>query len=286
MDAPATPKSPSALRSCLVLMMLGCCSCCMLFDCLGYLDSDNSEPPLFASPTDLGTVLVPGSTSPDGAQRYTWSVEGLDPSWHQVRYGLGASLITEIEQDDEEFGRRMHFKPISAQRFTFRAPPDCLSDMRCIYAELMRLHSEPVEELGEHFLTFIRTQGLDSAQAANLIIGFVQRIHYELPGADVPFGVFPPALVPAKNAGDCDSKAVLAVMLLRQAGIDAAILYSDTLEHAAVGVGLPGNGWSINEGGRAWRYVEVTAEGWPIGMIPPQYDKPQQWTVVPQLDPE
>jgi hypothetical protein len=50
-----------------------------------------------------------------------------------------------------------------------------------------------------------------------------------------------------------DSKAVLAVMLLRQAGLDATILCSDPLSHA----------------------------GWPLGMSPPQHDKPHLWKVLP-----
>lgn len=70
-------------------------------------------------------------------------------------------------------------------------------------------------------------------------------------------------------------------MLLRQAGIDSVLLYSDPLAHSAVGIGLPGSGTSLRYGGRSWRYAEVTAEGWPIGMIPPRYDKPHLWTVVP-----
>jgi hypothetical protein len=48
-----------------------------------------------------------------------------------------------------------------------------------------------------------------------------------------------------------------------------------------VGVGLPGNGTRLRHGGRSYQYAEVTAEGWPLGMIPPQYDKPRLWKVLP-----
>jgi hypothetical protein len=254
-----------------------------VLDCLGSLASDETELSPSAA-TDLGAVLLPPSTPLSEAQTYTWSVEGLDPPVHQVAYGLGASLIAQIERDEEEFGKRMHFRAISRDRFTYRAPPECYVDMRCVYEELMHTNAEPVEELGQRFLEFTRAHQLSSAQAADLIIGFVQRIHYELPAMGVPFGVFPPALVPARNAGDCDSKALLAVMLLRQLGIDAVLLYSDPLSHAAVGVGLPGSGTALRLGGRSYRYAEVTAQGWPIGMTPPEYDKPALWTVVPSSD--
>ena len=283
MATPPPSEAKITLGGCFWLLLMLGCGCVMVVDCLGYLDPDDSGS-FFSSPEDLGTVLLPPGTPPSEAQSYLWSVEGLDPSRHQVTYGLGAPLLEKIERDDEELGQKMHFRAISQTRFTFRAPPDCQVDMRCVYEALMHIDAEPVEELGTRFLTYIRAHELSSAQAADLIIGFVQRIHYEVPAPEVPFGVIPPALVPAKNGGDCDSKALLGVMLLRQAGIDAVLLYSDQLEHAAVGVGLPGSGTAIRRNGQAWRYAEVTAEGWPIGMIPPQYDKPKLWTVVPHAE--
>lgn len=282
--SPSAPPKKSPLRGCLWLLLSAGCMAVLVLDFLGYLDPDDTEHSLFSTAANVGTVLVPSDTPLSEAQSYTWSVEGLDPSRHQVLYGLGNSVIAKIERDEEAFGRRMHFRALSRDRFTFRAPPECHADMHCVYDELMRTNSAPVEELGERFLDYIREHQLSSAQAADLIIGFVQRIHYELPPIEVPFGVIPPALVPAKNSGDCDSKALLAVMLLRHVGIDAVLLYSDPLAHAAVGVGLPGSGTALRRGGRTWRYAEVTAEGWPIGMIPPQYDKPHLWTVVPQSD--
>ncbi len=47
---------------------------------------------------------------------------------------------------------------------------------------------------------------------------------------------------------------------------------------------LPDSGRALHHGGRAWRYTELSTEGWPIGMIPPQYDKPRQWTVPPLME--
>jgi hypothetical protein len=251
---------------------------------LGPLSPEETDPFSDLPTADLGTVLIPTTTPPGRALTYVWRVDTLEPPRYQLGYGLGASLVDALEREHRELGERLHFRPLSRDRFTYRAPPHCGTDMRCVYEELMRTNTEPVRQLGEPFLEFIRTHQLSSPQAANLIIGFVQRIHYELPDKDVPFGVIPPALVPAQDRGDCDSKALLAVMLLRQAGIDAVLLYSDPLAHAAVGVGLPGRGTALQHGGRTWRYAELSTEGWPIGMIPPQYDKPRLWTVLPLSD--
>ncbi len=229
---------------------------------------------------DLGMVLLPASTPRERARTYEWNVESVDPQRHRLGYGLGEALTTRLEREHAAYGQRMGFRMLGPDRFTYQAPAGCRTDMRCIYAELMRTNAEPVHALGERFLAHIHARGLDTAQAADLILGFVQRIRYELP-QDAPFGIVPPALVPALDKGDCDSKAVLAVMLLRQAGIDAAILFSDPLSHAAVGVGLPGTGTSLRLGGRTYRYAEVSSEGWPVGMIPPRYDQPRLWRVLP-----
>lgn len=257
------------------------CCCCLGLDVLLELGDELNLPSVGRPPADLGTALIPLDMPPHQARTYEWRVKGLEPSRHQLRYGLGATLAETLEQAHVQYGERLKYRTVGSRKFTYRASPECQGGLRCIYEELMRSNARPVRELGERFAEYIRVNQLSQAQAADLIVGFVQRIQYELPPDEVPFGIYPPALVPARNRGDCDSKAVLAVMLLRQVGIDAVILYSGPLAHAAVGVGLPGSGTSLRLGGRSYRYTEVTNEGWPIGMIPPDHDKLHLWTVLP-----
>jgi transglutaminase-like putative cysteine protease len=269
------------LKAFLVTLGVASCFCCLGIDLLLELGSELELDSLSGPPADLGSALIPLDTLPHEVQTYEWSVSTLSPRRHQLRYGLGTSLATKVEREHLEFGRRLNYRSVARGKFTFRSPPECQDDLRCVYDELMRSNARPVRELGERFAEYIRTQQLSQAQAADLIVGFVQRIRYELPPDGVPFGVYPPALVPARDGGDCDSKAVLTVMLLRQVGIDAVILYSAPLAHAAVGVGLPGGGTALRYGGRSYRYTEITNEGWPIGTIPPDHNKLHLWTVLP-----
>lgn len=270
----------------LVGIAIASCFCCCGLGMVGRLAELDVRAPLPGFPSsvrivDMGAVLLPSGTPPQDARNYEWKAENISPPQHYLAYGLGSELVGELEEEHTAFGRRLRYRPMGNERFTYNAPAGCTADMRCIYEELMRTNAEPVQALGERFVISIRERGLDAAQAAQLIVGFVQHIRYELP-RDAPFGIIPPALVPAQDRGDCDSKAVLAVMLLRQAGIDAVLLYSDPLAHAAVGVGLPGgSGTRLRHAGRSYQYAEVTAEGWPLGMIPPQYDKPRLWKVLP-----
>lgn len=236
--------------------------------------------PFGARGMHLGTALVPTSTPLSQAHTYEWRVEALEPPEYRVAYGLGEALARTLEEEHQAYGRKMRFHALGPARFTYQAPPGCQADMRCIYDELMRSNAEPVRALGNRFVEHIRAQQLGPVEAAELIVTFVQRIHYAEPEGE-PFGILPPALVAARDQGDCDSKAVLAVMLLRQAGIDAAILYSDPLSHAAVGIALPVRGRAFRLGTHVYRYAELTTEGWPLGMIPPQHDKPNLWKVLP-----
>ncbi|HYO52515.1 transglutaminase domain-containing protein [Archangium sp.] len=291
----APPSSPWKTLRQLFLVLFTAASCCYLLG-LRWLvtpgahsvtpSPDTAPPPELsgARSTHLGLALVPSSTPPSQTRTYEWRAESLVPPEYRVGYGLGKSLARSLEREHLAYGRRMRFRPLGPARFTYQAPPECQEDMRCIYAELMRSNAVPVRALGTRFVEHIRAQRLDPLQAAELIITFVQRIHYVEPD-NQPFGVLPPALVAARDEGDCDSKAVLAVMLLRQAGIDAAILYSDPLSHAAVGVGLPVRGPTFRLGGHGYRYAELTTEGWPLGMIPPQHDKPHLWKVLPLPEP-
>lgn len=244
----------------------------------GYMEAQEPAP---APTTNLGVVLLPPQTPAEAARHYDWRVEALRPADYQVGYGLSTAMAQHYARDLQEYAQRLRYRSLEEDRFSFRPPPGCERlPMACVYSQLMRSNAKPVHALGERFAARVRSQRLSAPQAADLIVTFVQRIHYEVP-RDQPFGVLPPALVPAQGRGDCDSKALLAAMLLRQVGIDAVVLSSERLGHAAVGVGLPGPGAQFEHAGRSYRYAEVTAQGWPIGMLPPRYDKPRLWAVMP-----
>lgn len=289
MASPPSSLGKRLLSLFLVLFTTASCGCFLGLRWLVALDVHSITPspepvpppgPFGTRGLHLGTALVPTSTPLSQARTYEWRVDVLEPPEYRVVYGLGESLARSIERDHQAYGRKMRFRPLGPARFTYQAPPGCQTDMRCIYAELMRSNAEAVHALGNRFVEHIRAQHLGPVEAAELIITFVQRIHYAEPEGE-PFGILPPALVAARDQGDCDSKAVLAVMLLRQAGLDAAILYSDPLSHAAVGVALPVRGHAFRLGSHVYRYAELTTEGWPLGMIPPQHDKPHLWKVLP-----
>jgi hypothetical protein len=155
-----------------------------------------------------------------------------------------------------------------------------MEDMRCVYQALLKASAPAVAPLAERFAQRIRQARLSAPEAAELILTYVQALPYRIPQEE-PFGVLPPALVSAQGWGDCDSKALLALLLLERVGVRSVLLTAPTLHHAAVGVALPGPGLSLRHGALEFRYAEVTSSGWPIGMVPPMHDVPRAWKVVP-----
>jgi hypothetical protein len=120
---------------------------------------------------------------------------------------------------------------------------------------------------------------MGAPELARLIVAYVQSIEYRLVKED-PYGLVPPAIV-VNSSGDCDSKSLLAIMLLRTVGVDAVMLVSNTAQHAMVGVGLPLGRDRIPHRGRKYAAVEITHPNWPIGRMPPKLASHRDWQVVP-----
>jgi hypothetical protein len=120
---------------------------------------------------------------------------------------------------------------------------------------------------------------MSAPELAGLIVAYVQSIEYRWVKED-PYGLVPPAVM-VNESGDCDSKSLLAIMLLRTVGIDAVMLVSDNAQHAMVGVGLPLGRDRIAHRGRKYAAVEITHPNWPIGRMPPKLASHRDWHVVP-----
>jgi hypothetical protein len=163
------------------------------------------------------------------------------------------------------------------------APPECRQDLRCVYDLLFRINAPAVSPIAERFLEYAHSQQLSPGSLAQVVVSYVQAIEYSRV-TDDPYGLVPPAVV-VNSFGDCDSKALLAVMLLRMVGIDAVIVSSDLARHAMLGVDSRGGRDRLRHLGRTYAFVEITAPRWPIGHVPPRYRTYRDWRVVPFATP-
>ena len=84
----------------------------------------------------------------------------------------------------------------------------------------------------------------------------------------------------ADAAGDCDSRALLYVILLHHLGIDAVLLVSPKYGHSAAGVAVAGPGARITVDGRSYVFAELTAQV-ALGLVAQDQSDANAWIPVP-----
>jgi hypothetical protein len=223
---------------------------------------------------DLGLGAFPrGSTG--APTRYRFEVRPLEPKIYRAAYALSEAEHRELRAAYMAWARSVGFEKVDRERFRWHPPAGCGSDLACVFDVAASREAPDLAPLADLFRARGRDARLNTLQVAELVVGFVQAIQYEVP--DEPFGLLPPALVAAERRGDCDSKSLLALVLLRALGIDAVMLESEAHHHAMLGVGLPAPGATLELQGRRYAFTECTAVGWPIGQIDPRLLHPNDW---------
>lgn len=264
-----------------VVLTLFVSGCCCAFPDLSSLLIENEPEPTDTTPgVDLGLAAFPATAPEAQATKYAWRDKRLDPSVYRARYALGTSEQAAVDEAHHALAKRVKFKDQGNGNFRWTPPPGCNVNMQCIFEALAEDSRDEVEPLAARFKTRVREAKLDPTQATELVMSYVQAIPYEIP-KDRPFGLLPPALVAAQKKGDCDSKALLLLMLLDSLGIESVLLNSDAHRHAMLGVNLPAQGTKIKHEGRSYVFVETTAKNAPIGWISKELLTPNDWIVVP-----
>lgn len=289
MSSPRTPTRAAPTRPSPLALAVAACAgigasgCGLLLD----LASDDPSPehgPTAPSPggpggTDLGTATYPpGAITPPAL--HTWTAKSLKPNKYRLGYALEPSEGAAIDAAFRDYTRRVGYRANNNDTFRWVPPPGCSGDMHCVYAELVTEDASALAPVVERFRARRATEHLSTMDLAVLIVTFVQNIEYEIPGKE-PFGILPPALVVSRKKGDCDSKALVAHVILGALGYDTVMLSSTAHKHAMLGIVLPVQGTKLTFGGRGYAFTELTARGSPIGHVNPSLLRPNDWKAEP-----
>lgn len=186
------------------------------------------------------------------------------------------------------------------------APNDANRYWHSIYQLLSRNDSRKMDSL----VNFMRNRSdslkLDPSQTAEMVVTFIQKIPYYLihdgtcqaaiqSGGfmadyhregkpclpEVVAGVQSPYEFIHDLRGDCDTRSLLAHTLLSALNIPSSVWVSEAYGHSVVGIGLPagGSNYKMVSGVRHFA-VELTAEGFRLGMIAPDQTDMDNWSVV------
>jgi hypothetical protein len=145
-----------------------------------------------------------------------------------------------------------------------------------------------VTAMVEWFKAEAKEKGWSSYDLAVEVIKCVQAIPYERPyqvvtdqtQAAAVLDYFTPNEVAWYDKGDCDTKSMLIIMILRQLGYDVALYFSEPYQHAMAGINLNAKGTYKTYDGKKYYFIEATYPGWNIGDLPPEFGDPAQWTLV------
>jgi hypothetical protein len=104
----------------------------------------------------------------------------------------------------------------------------------------------------------------DPTEQARRILAWVQQWNYERDPEGMDF--IPPLTAAYEGRGDCDSRALVAAIILERLGIDAILMVSREYSHALLGVDVPGGGRRFGFDGREYLVGETTDDVG-LGMI-------------------
>ncbi len=94
------------------------------------------------------------------------------------------------------------------------------------------------------------------------------------------YGVLSPVEFLYSLAGDCDTRTVLLFTLLKKLGYDPIIVNSAQYRHSMLAVDVPTEGAYFTHKGRKFYFWETTATGWLPGMLPPDMNNIDYWTII------
>lgn len=87
------------------------------------------------------------------------------------------------------------------------------------------------------------------------------------------------------RSGDCDSRALLLVVLLKHMGVDAVLLISPEYSHALAAIDCAGKGARFSVDGKDYLIADTTAKVG-IGLIASDMADPDKWFIVRFPEPE
>lgn len=270
----------SVLAASLSLWLSACCccddGCCDPSIC----DGIDFDPPPAGPRVNLGTHSYPATYTHGAEAKHEWSAVRLRPSGYEIGYRLSPTEAASIRAALNDYARKVSYTTIDNDTFMWTPGPECQGDMRCVFEDMAARNRSSVLPIAEALRNRAKSTGMNLLDAAELVISFVQDIRYEIPKTE-PFGVLPPALVMSESRGDCDSKSLLALMILRELNISSVLISSQAHKHTMLGVALPTSGRTFTYAGTRYAFVECTAMGSPIGHINGPLLRPNDWRAVP-----
>ena len=237
---------------------------------------------------DLGVAQYPqADESGYRDTRHRWA-RLKEAGAYQLVYRYGERARSASWEKHTALGDRFDYREVRRGQFQWTPPRDCrrrglaghAGTWACVYGSVLANNRHDLTPLVNRLSEGMsRDQVATTTDAARWLLDFVQNIPYRIP-EELDFGLLPPSLVVSEYWGDCDSKSLLLLHLLRRFDIGAYILISRAHEHAVLGIHVPyADEDTFEISGRHYAWAETTARH-PLGKLNPRFLSPNDWEVI------
>lgn len=133
-------------------------------------------------------------------------------------------------------------------------------------------------ELSEKLSAYLAKAAPNRTEQAAVLLSWIQSFVYR--ERKSISNMTPPLEALLGHAGDCDSRAVLFLILLKQMKFDAVLLVSGRFKHSAVGIAVDAPGAVLTFRSKKYVFAELTATV-ALGMIAREMADPSAWLIIP-----
>lgn len=148
-----------------------------------------------------------------------------------------------------------------------------------VYKNLVWSNSQRLDNVADALRRHGERESMDEYELASFILAFVQHIPYKIPRNELE--LFAPPQTVASYYGDCDSKSLLYVLILRKLGYRVSMFESRRYRHAMAGVAVNATGTHMKYQGVDYYFAETTAVGHRLGSVAPRWNHLNNWRLVP-----
>lgn len=134
-----------------------------------------------------------------------------------------------------------------------------------------------VKPLAETLLAYYKKKGIPRDQHPGTLLSWIQGFSYTR--KSTLSDLASPLEIAWEATGDCDSRALLYVAILRNWGFDAILLVSHTYQHAMAAVDLGGPGARFTFEGKGYLVAELT-DRVALGLINKNMADPSHWIPI------
>lgn len=134
-----------------------------------------------------------------------------------------------------------------------------------------------IDSLADAVASEIGRKRIPREEIPGRLLSWLQGFAYSRTGTMADF--LSPVSVALKLSGDCDSRGLLFVMLLRRLDFDAVLLVSSRYSHAMAGVVLDRQGAKVSWNGKQYLVAELTAQV-EIGLVDREMADPSGWIPI------